>query len=365
MRVLHILDRSPPCADAYSLRAASILRAQRKLGWETFQLTGPYHPGVDQPEEEIDDLVYLRTPRVRGLLAGIPLMQDWEASGELTFRVEQLVRSLRPHILHAHAPSRNALATLRVGRRVGLPVVYQTHADAPAVGGPAWLKWRNLRQLLRHIDALATASMAEHDTLVRESGLRAEQVSWIPTGLDPALIGAAPSRQALGVDADVLLVAAHAVGMAPEFSGLAHRELTMRPGIRVVWLDAKMPDSGLDLADLSRVAQFAAAADIALFFADRPIDQHARLLAMGRGQVVIAARGAGTESDVTHGTTGLLFDPGQPSAASKLLARVVEHADERSRIAQAAARYVAEQRNWVACAASYRPLYSRLAETAV
>src|SRR5262249_5814063 len=40
----------------------------------------------------------------------------------------QLVREHRPDVLHAHSPVLNALPALRVGRRYGLPVVYEVRA---------------------------------------------------------------------------------------------------------------------------------------------------------------------------------------------------------------------------------------------
>ena len=41
MRILHVLDHSPPLQSGYVFRTMGILRAQRGLGWETIQLTAP------------------------------------------------------------------------------------------------------------------------------------------------------------------------------------------------------------------------------------------------------------------------------------------------------------------------------------
>ena len=43
-------------------------------------------------------------------------------------RLDELVETLRPDILHAHSPVLNALPALRVGRRLGIPVVYEVRA---------------------------------------------------------------------------------------------------------------------------------------------------------------------------------------------------------------------------------------------
>ena len=41
LRILHVLDHSIPLHSGYTFRTLSILREQRKLGWETFHLTTP------------------------------------------------------------------------------------------------------------------------------------------------------------------------------------------------------------------------------------------------------------------------------------------------------------------------------------
>ena len=39
LRILHVLDHSVPLQSGYSFRTLSILREQRAMGWDTFQLT--------------------------------------------------------------------------------------------------------------------------------------------------------------------------------------------------------------------------------------------------------------------------------------------------------------------------------------
>jgi hypothetical protein len=41
MKVLHVLDHSLPVQSGYAFRSAAIIREQRRMGWETVQLTGP------------------------------------------------------------------------------------------------------------------------------------------------------------------------------------------------------------------------------------------------------------------------------------------------------------------------------------
>lgn len=54
LRILHVLDHSIPLHSGYTFRTLSILREQRKLGWETFQLTSPKQINCDVLEEDIE-----------------------------------------------------------------------------------------------------------------------------------------------------------------------------------------------------------------------------------------------------------------------------------------------------------------------
>jgi glycosyltransferase involved in cell wall biosynthesis len=170
VRVLHILDHSLPRQSAYSAQSQAILMAQRDGGLETFQLTGPRHGTSQGREETIDGWEFFRTPPAGGLLAGLPVLNELEEMGDLTYRIEQLVKRLRPHILHAHSPASNALAALRVGRRVGIPVVYDVRflwRAATVRHGP--VRANSIRSsliramegwVMRHVQAVVTTTDA-------------------------------------------------------------------------------------------------------------------------------------------------------------------------------------------------------------
>ena len=44
LRILHVLDHSIPLQSGYTFRTLSILREQRRRGWQTFHLTSPETP---------------------------------------------------------------------------------------------------------------------------------------------------------------------------------------------------------------------------------------------------------------------------------------------------------------------------------
>jgi glycosyltransferase involved in cell wall biosynthesis len=190
MRILHILDHSIPLQSSYAFRTQAILKEQRALGWDTVHLTGPKQgPAPPTNEEEVDGWHFYRTPPPGGLLEGVPVLSEIELMGEIAYRIERIVKRVRPHILHAHSPVLNAIPALRVGRRLDIPVLYEVRAfwADTAIGagegrknGFAYrLRRRVETWVLRRVDAVITI----HEELrvdMLAHGIQAEKVTVIP-----------------------------------------------------------------------------------------------------------------------------------------------------------------------------------------
>src|SRR2546427_8608861 len=72
MRILHLLDHSIPLHSGYAFRTLAILREQRRLGWQTFHMTGPRQTGYASEEEEVEGLHFYRTPAAAGVRPRLP-----------------------------------------------------------------------------------------------------------------------------------------------------------------------------------------------------------------------------------------------------------------------------------------------------
>jgi len=83
---------------------------------------------------------------------------------QLERRLAEVAAQVRPHILHAHSPVLDAIPALRVGRRLGIPVVYEVRAfweDAAVDHGSTTegsLRYRLTQRLETH--ALRRATMS-------------------------------------------------------------------------------------------------------------------------------------------------------------------------------------------------------------
>ena len=118
-RILHVLDHSIPLHSGYTFRTLSILREQRKLGWDTQQITSPKQIHCSVDEENVDGWHFYRTLGDTSV-SKVPGTAEWRLMRQLERRLLEVARKLRPDVLHAHA-SHSGLAISWSSRPVWLP----------------------------------------------------------------------------------------------------------------------------------------------------------------------------------------------------------------------------------------------------
>ena len=128
LRILHVLDHSIPLHSGYTFRTRSILQQQRKLGWETFHLTSPKQGATQGAFDQVDGLDFFRTAASTGPLARFPVLNQLAVIDMLAERLLNVAVEVKPDVIHAHSPALNAIAALRVGKRLKIPVVYEIRA---------------------------------------------------------------------------------------------------------------------------------------------------------------------------------------------------------------------------------------------
>ena len=212
MRILHVLDHSLPLHSGYTFRTLAILREQRALGWETIHLTTPKQGAGDTLQEEVDGLLFHRTPNG----AGSGLFTQMRLT---TARLADVVQATQPDLIHAHSPVLNALPSLWVGRKKRLPVVYEVRAfweDAAVDHGTTTensLRYRVSRAMetyaLRKADQVTTICEGLRADIAKR-GLSADGITVIPNAVDVTMFrfGALPDpelRHQLGLDGAIVL----------------------------------------------------------------------------------------------------------------------------------------------------------------
>lgn len=398
MRILHILDHSIPLHSGYSFRTLSILQQQRGQGWETFHLTGPKQGDSGTLEEEVDGWHFYRTPGSQNLLAGVPGLAEIRLMGSLTRRIEQVARRIKPDVLHAHSPVLNAIPAIRVGRRLGIPVVYEIRAfweDAAVDHGSCIegdLRYRFTRGLetyaLKRADAIATICEGLRGDIVAR-GIPAAKVTVIPNAVDIELFSAGTQanpalRCALGLEDAVVL---GFIGSFYAYEGIAVL-LAALPAIlrQVPHARLLLVGGGPQEAALRELAADLNLSSHVVFTGRVPHDEVQRyydlvdvlvyprlpmrltdlvtplkpLEAMAQGRLLAASDVGGHRELIRDGETGVLFRAGDMHDLTAKVTGLLSAPASWPGLRAAARRFVERERSWTASVARYRPVYERL-----
>lgn len=395
MRILHILDHSLPVHSGYTFRTRAILKAQAARGWEVAGVTGVRHVPAGPDPETVDGLTFFRTPKPAP--ARSPLA-EWREVAALAARIDALVDTWRPDLLHAHSPVLNALAAMRVARRRKLPLVYEIRAfwEDAAVGNGTGregsARYRLTRMLETHAcrraDAVAVICNALRQDLIAR-GIPAAKIMVSPNGVDLGLFGTPTARDdalaaELGLDGREVV---GFIGSFYDYEGLDDLIAAMP------MLVAARPDACLLLvgggpmeAALRAQAAASPVADRIVFAGRVPHDtvelyyslvdvlayprKAMRLTdlvtplkpleAMAQRRLVAASNVGGHRELIEDGVTGTLFPPDDPAAIAVALAAMFADKagwDERRDVARA---FVERDRNWSSNIARYEPVYQKL-----
>ncbi|MEO6562229.1 MAG: TIGR04063 family PEP-CTERM/XrtA system glycosyltransferase [Nitrosospira sp.] len=398
MRILHILDHSIPLHSGYTFRTLSILKEQRALGWETIHLTGSKQENCVALEEDLDGWHFYRTPVAQGLMSKLPVLNQIAVVDGLTRRLYEVAKIVKPDILHAHSPVLNALPALRVGRRLGIPVVYEIRAfweDAAVDHGTSregGIRYRLTRYLesyaLRRVDAITTICEGLRGDILGR-GIAPERVTVIPNAvsIENFTVGQLPDlhlAKYLGLDGKLLL---GFIGSFYAYEGLGillqalPKMLSRNPDIRVL-----LVGGGPQAKELKILAAQLGIEDKVIFTGRVPHDQVQRyynlidvliyprlkmrltdlvtplkpLEAMAQGRLVVASDVGGHLELIRDGETGILFKAGDPDALALKVLGLLSRPDSWRGLRAAARGFVETQRNWRVSVARYKTVYGSL-----
>ncbi len=396
MKVLHVLDHSIPLHSGYTFRSLSILREQRKLGWETFHLTSPKQVGASLPEEDVDGWHFFRT--LGHDTSSIPVLGELKLMRRLERRLHEVATLVQPDLIHAHSPVLNALPALRVGRQLGIPVVYEVRAfweDAAVDHGSTTegsLRYRLTRAaetwaLRRAAHVFTICEGLRSDIVAR--GIPSDKVTVIPNAVDINSFepGTAPD---LALKAHVGLEGATVVGFIGSFYAYEGLDLLIdalpgmierHPEVRLLLVGGGPQD-----ATLKAQAQRLGLADKVVFTGRVPHDQVQRyydlvdvlayprhsmrltelvtplkpLEAMAQGRVLVASDVGGHKELIRDGQTGVLFKAGSVEALAEAVSRLLGDQARWPTIRAAGRQFVEAERNWTHSIANYVAPYNAL-----
>jgi PEP-CTERM/exosortase A-associated glycosyltransferase len=395
VRILHVLDHSVPLHSGYAFRTLAILREQRRLGWETVQLTSTKHYGAVADVEQVDGYEFFRTRVRAGGLRSLPIVNQLAVIHDTGRRLAEVIAATRPTLVHAHSPCLNGIAALRAGHARGLPVVYEMRAsweDAAVDHGSTRegsVRYRLSRGLesavLRRADAVTTICEGlRADILSR--GIDTQSVTVIPNGVDVEqfpVIGAADAalRGTLGLTDSLVL---GFVGSFYGYEGLdllvaaLPRILAVEPRARILLVGGGREELALaaqarQLGVSDRIVHVGRVphADVARYYGLIDLLVYPRksirltetvtplkpLEAMAQGRLLIASDVGGHRELIADGRTGYLFKADDVAALADCVARVLRAREEWPRVRADGRRFVETERTWRASVARYPAVY--------
>jgi PEP-CTERM/exosortase A-associated glycosyltransferase len=401
MRVLHVLDHSLPLHSGYAFRTAAILREQRALGYETLQMTTPRQHNGEALAEDVGSLRFHRTRLGTSVLEGMPGLRYVREVAATARRIDELVAQFSPDVLHAHSPVLNALPAWKIGRRRGIPVVYEVRAsweDAAVDHGTTregTVRYRGARALetwaLRRVDHVTTICEGLRRDIIGR-GVAADRVTVIPNAVDT-------DEFAFGTRADPELRAKlglegkRVIGFAGSFYGYEGLDLLLealamlaprRPELRALLVGGGPQDEAL------RAQASASGLGDRVIFAGRVPHQEVQryyelidvlayprrsmrltelvtplkpLEAMAQGRMFVASDVGGHRELVRHGETGFLCKAGDAAALAGQIDAVFDDEASWPRIARQARQFVESERTWTKSVRRYQDVYMRVTDT--
>ncbi|MEO2097994.1 MAG: glycosyltransferase family 4 protein [Brachybacterium sp.] len=212
MRVLHVLTNSlPHTQSGYSLRSHRILRALKGAGVESVALTRTGYPvmigAITAADEDVVDGIRYR----RCLPPRLGATQEERLAQQVAEALE-IVRELRPHVIHTTTPYANALVAQAVSEATGIPWVYEVRGlaeqtwiashsvgeerAAAASAQKVQLIAAREGELAREAHAVVTLSRTMADEL-EARGVDPAAITLVPNGVEPGLFfGLATTEEA-------------------------------------------------------------------------------------------------------------------------------------------------------------------------
>ena len=398
MRILHILDHSIPLHSGYTFRTLAILREQRNLGWETFHVTSAKHTGSVALEEEIDGWHFYRTPGHFSFTSRLLILNQIAVINSLARRVADIVRIIKPDILHAHSPALNAIPALIAGRKASIPVIYEVRAfweDAAVDHGTSseWgVRYRLTRGLenfaLRRVDAITTICEGLRNDMIGR-GIAPEKITTIPNAVDIEKFAASHPADEL-LKEQLGLKGKRIIGFIGSFYAYEGLDILLRalpimlpqnPDLRVLLVGGGPQEeqlrqlaSQIDIGDKvvftgrvphDKVQNYYDLIDILVYprLSMRLTDLVTPLKpleAMAQGRVLAASDVGGHRELIRDSHNGVLFKSGDPNSLAQKVGTLLNTPQQWNGLRRAGREFVETERNWTKSVAEYQGVYRNI-----
>lgn len=344
--------------------------------------------------EEIGGFRFYRTGPFRSELA--PHVSDLQLMRLLAHRIEEVAKIEKPALLHAHSPVLNVLPALWVGRKLGIPVVYEIRAfweDAAVDHGtyaPNSWKYRIVRAMetwaCRRVAQVSVLCNGIKSDLIGR-GIPEEKLTVVFNGINP------DDFRTLDADEDLAKSLGTKGKKVLGFVGSFYRYEGLDLLVKAF---AKLCDTREDLVLLlvgggemegelrdqveknslqdrviipgrfphEKIPGIYSLIDILVYprYSMRLTELVTPLKpleAMAMGKPLVASDIGGHRELIRNESTGLLFRPGDDSALAAVLRRLLDDAGLRERLAKQGSEWVRQNHTWSKTTAIYSTIYAK------
>src|SRR5215510_295186 len=196
LKILHVVEHGIDLNSGYSFRSRNIFKAQLERGWQPVVLTFPKphesDKGYWQQPETVEGIRYYYRPLFVPYRF-FPFLVFRRRTSALAKRIHEVVEVEKPDLLHAHSPVLNGAAAVLVGRKLGIPLVYEIRslweeaAVAHGTYGYHSRQFKRLRALetwvCRNVDRVVAISSNPRNLLI-ERGIPPDKISVVSNGVD-------------------------------------------------------------------------------------------------------------------------------------------------------------------------------------
>ncbi|WP_286234359.1 TIGR04063 family PEP-CTERM/XrtA system glycosyltransferase [Thalassotalea sediminis] len=400
MKVLHVLEYSRPNISGYSLRSDAIIRHQRQIGIETQQLTSQRYQDFKNLEEDVDGVLYQRTPKSTSLLTKIPFVNYLHHINFLAKRIEKAVLNDKPDVIQTHSPMFNALAAIKVGKKYNIPVTYEVRAlweDAAVDTGKTKegsIKYKLIKGIeqraFEQADAVSCICQGLKQDLIKR-GIPESKLYVTPNAVDIsnfqplherdneleqslnlankkviAFIGTFFKYEGLHYAIDAMKVICEQrqdvhlllVGAGNELNNLKQQVATLGLENNVTFV-GRVP--------FEQVSRYYSLANLMVFPREsirltELVTPLKPLESMAQYKPVIASDIGGHNELIEDSKTGFLFKADDATALAEKVLATIDDEELLTQVADQGLKFVREQRNWLNTAKQYLPVYERLTQ---
>ena len=400
-KVLYVLDHSLPLHSGYAFRSQNILQCQRNLGWHPCAVTSIKHQlglktgGISCTDEQIDDIRFYRSD-FNSRMTGEYLSQ-FQVVAKLWSTLKRVIAIEQPDVLHVHSPALNLLPAMVLGRKLGIPIVYEIRAfweDAAVDHGSyrefSW-KYRLVHAVetwaCRRVNHLAVLCEGIKQDL-QQRGIGKNHMTIVPNGIHAEDFQLCPAdeelRHAWGLDGKIVI---GFVGSFYRYEGLdvlveAFARLLKKRNDLILLLvgggevedELKAQVHHLSLTSHvvfpgriphERIPGVYGLFDILVYPRNsirltELVTPLKPLEAMAMEKPVVASDIGGHRELIRDGETGVLFQAGNPESLSRTLEELLRNPDRMQQLVKQGKTWVTQERSWGKNVKRYATIYEKV-----